>query len=303
MSIMSDGTAAPESGEQQTQQTQQTPPQSGEQQTQQTQQTPPQGGEQQTQQQTPPTGGEWLPEAYRNDPAFGKFKTIDDLCKSQKHLQGLLGKKTVARPDENSTEDEWTQWWRDNGVPDDGKEYELTSVKDMPADWFKDEIVAPYREAFKKAHVSAESAKLLWEARNEYLKNQAEEHVRRLAAQRESAAAAFRKEWGDKYAANMNKAAAAFGKLFPGVDIAKCRLCDDPDFIRGMLRAYDAVKDDTMPAADAPVASALSAVEERISAIMNNPAYHNAQNPDHARLVQEIVDLQRRKAELKSRVK
>ena len=55
--------------------------------------------------------------------------------------------------------------------------------------------------------------------------------------------------------------------------------------------------------AGATVASALSTVEERISGILNNPAYQNAQNPDHARLVAEMIELQRKKAQLKASVK
>ena len=286
MSILSDGAAAPETGEQ----TQQT----GEQQT----QTQTQTGEQQT-----PQGGEWLPEAYRNDPAFGKFKSLEDLCKSHKHLQGLLGKKTVARPDENSTEEEWAQWHRDNGVPDDGKDYELATVKELPQEWFADDVVQIYRNAFKRANIPAESAKKLWEIRNQYLQDQVAARSAQIQARNEAEAAKLRKEWGDDYAKNFNKAVAAFQKLFPSENIKESPLCNDPVFIRGMLRAFDAVKDDTMPSANAPVASAISNVEERISAILNSSGYQNAQNPDHARLVAEMVELQRRRAQLMASVK
>ena len=285
---------------------------------QQTPQTPPLGGtgegQQQTPPQTPPQGGAgegqpqtpepWLPEAYRNDPAFGKFKTLEDLCKSQKHLQSLVGKKTVARPDENSTEEEWAEWYRDNGVPDDPKEYDLAVDQGMPAAWNSDGILDIYRNAFKEAHISGDAAKILWKFRNENLKTQAAQQAAELKSRQEAQVAKFKQEWGDNYAANMNKAFAAFGKLFPGVDVNTCRLCDDPDFIRGMLRAYDAVKDDTMPnQGGATVASALSTVEDRISSILNNPAYQNAQNPDHARLVAEMIELQRKKAQLKASIK
>ena len=285
MSILSTGAAAAEGGEQQTQ----TPPP----------QTP-QGG---TGGDGQPQGSEWLPEAYRNDPAFGKFKTLDDLCKSQKHLQGLIGKKTLARPDENSTEEEWAQWWRDNGVPDDGKDYELATVKEMPQEWFADDVVKVYRDAFKQANIPAESAKKLWEIRNKYLQGQVAARAAQIRASNEAEAAKLRQEWGDDYAKNFNKAAAAFQKLFPGEDIEESPLCDYPVFIKGMLRAYDAVKDDTMPDANAPVASALSNVEDRISTILNSPGYQNAQNPDHARLVAEMVELQRKKAQLRASIK
>ena len=317
MSLLSTGAAAAEDGGDQTQQggtggdgqPQQTQTQTQTQQTQggageQTQQTQTQGSDQTTQTQTQQTqGGEWLPEEYRNDPAFGKFKTLGDLCKSQKHLQGLLGKKTVARPDENSTEEEWAQWWRDNGVPDDGKDYELSPVAEMPQEWFADDVVQVYRDAFKQANIPVESAKKLWEIRNKFLQDQVAARAAQIKARNEAEAAKLRQEWGDDYAKNFNKAAAAFQKLFPGVDISESPLCNDPVFIKGMLRAYDAVKDDTMPDATAPVASALSAVEERISTILNSPGYQNAQNPDHARLVQEMVELQRRKAQLKKSIK
>lgn len=300
MSIMSDGAAASETGEQQTQQTAQQTPPAVEQQQQTTQQTPPAAEQQQTTQQS---ATEWLPEAYRNDPAFGKFKTLDDLCKSQKHLQTLIGKKTVARPDANSTEAEWQEWYRDNGEPDDPGDYELGAVEGLPQEFFTKEMLAPYRAAFKKAHIPADSAKLLWQARNEYLKQEAAAREQRLAARNEAEAAKLRQEWGDDYAKNFNKAYAAFGKLFPGVDARSCALCNDPLFIRGMLRAYDAVKDDTMPEGTGQLASALSAIDDRISAIYADPAYRSAANPDHARLVAEMVDLQRRKGELKSRIK
>lgn len=289
MSVLSDG--------QQTE-TQQTETQTTEAQQTQTAQTT------QTTETQQQTAEPWLPEAYRNDPAFGKFKTLDDLCKSQKHLQSLVGKKTVARPDENSTEEEWSEWYRDNGVPDDPKEYDLAVDKEMPASWNSDGVLDIYRKAFKEAHIPGDAAKILWKFRNENLKNQAAQQAAELKSQQAAAVAQFKQEWGDNYAANMNKAFAAFGKLFPGVDVDQCRLCDDPDFIRGMLRAYDAVKDDTMPDhGGATVASALSTVEERISSILNNPGYQNAQNPDHARLVAEMIELQRKKAQLKSSIK
>ena len=242
----------------------------------------------------------FLPEEFRADPALAKFKTAADLCKSYKMLQGMIGRKTVARPDENSTPEEWAQWHHDNGVPDDPADYKLEDELDaeLPENLCNDAMKTQYREIFKAANLTDRQAEALWKLRNQYV--QKELAGRKAAAESARAAGedALRKEWGDDFQVNLNKAFAVFRKLCPGQNVQTHPLADHPEFVKILAAAFPAFADDTMVIRHGSTATAAAAVTERISAIQENPAYRNPAHPDHERLRREMIGLMEKKRAL-----
>ena len=70
-----------------------------------------------------PAAGFALPEEYAKDPMFANFKDLQALCKSYKATKELVGRKTIAGIDENSTPEQVTEFYEKLGAHADAAGY------------------------------------------------------------------------------------------------------------------------------------------------------------------------------------
>lgn len=70
---------------------------------------------------------EFIPEAYRNDPSFTKYKTQDEFFKGVQNLTKLVGQKQIVQglqlPGENASEEEVSNFYKALGRPEASDKY------------------------------------------------------------------------------------------------------------------------------------------------------------------------------------
>ena len=73
-----------------------------------------------------------LPDDLKSNPIFDKYDSSDDGLRALVNAQDLIGKKGLIQPDENSSKDEWDNFYKDLGRPESAEKYTLPEIEGMP---------------------------------------------------------------------------------------------------------------------------------------------------------------------------
>lgn len=235
-------------------------------------------------------GGErdWLPEAYRNDPTFAEYKTADDVYKTFKNQQSMIGADKVVLPKETGTPEQWNEYYKKVGRPDAPEGYGLgDEAKDVASlmhkhGLTKKQATALYEDYKGMATQSQEAAAAQYEAKKAEGMNQ------------------LKALWGDKFDEKLAAAQRALNNYLGGDQnklasvkkkLEATGLGNDPEIVEmfaniGMQSAEDVAKTsgalktpamDTKEGAMAEI-KRLNADSDFLSTIMdpNKPGYKEA---------------------------
>ncbi len=103
-----------------------------------------------------------LPEGYRDE---ASLKTVNDtkiLAKMFVDTKRMVGKNTIAIPDDSSPKDEWSEYYRHGGRPDTVEDYGLAVPEGFPAEFaervFPADRIAKWQQRFYDGGVSKKAA-------------------------------------------------------------------------------------------------------------------------------------------------
>ena len=241
-----------------------------------------------------PAAGFALPEEYAKDPMFANFKDLQALCKSYKATKELVGRKTIAGIDENSTPEQVTEFYEKLGAHADAAGYNNVNFSEAAPEIMRsDKIINQYREAFARCHVPEAMAKaLIAEAEKSIIAgNKAEAEAAQTRFQ--NAVAEMQRDWGKDYKVNLNKAQVVWQKLRPDWDIMTHPLGDNIDVIRLLADIYPLIADGTMITENNGPAAAAATIEQEKQSILDNPAYWQP-GPEQAKLRARMFELTER---------
>lgn len=255
---------------------------------------------QNTEQQT--VNNEWLPEEYRADKSFAKFKDINALAKSYKEMQSLIGKKTAGIPTEESSAEEWSSFYKQLGVPESADDYKFETDAELklPETLADETMQKQYRDIFKEANLTPQQAQILWNARNKYLAEEFATAQANYDKSVENVTNQLKKDWGDKFNSELNKSLQAFRYLYPDTDPADFPLVNNIDFVRTLNKIHSLIGDDKIITSKTP-GNTLAAVESEIAEILNNADYQNPMSLNHNSLMDRMLELQAQKLKMKGR--
>ena len=242
------------------------------------------------------SNNDWLPEEYREDKSFSKFEDVGSLAKSYKELQSLIGKKGGALPTEESTPEEWQNFYKLIGVPESAEEYKFETDGELKLpDYFSDESMTKlYQTAFKEANLTPKQAQKLWDIRNKWIADEiTANQAKTTAAENE-----LKKEWGDNFDSELNKAKQAFYTILPNVDPKNFSLSNNLDFIRVMNKVHSLIADDKIVTTNKTTDNK-AAIQARIDEILANPDYTNGMSQNNQSLIDEMVALQEKLLKMK----
>lgn len=156
------------------------------------------------------------------DPTIQKFMdeqgqlNTENLAKSYVNAQSMIGRDKIPLPKDDAPEEEWQQVFNRLGRPEDPKEYQLEDPDDLP-----DELHLPdsTKEGIKaKAHELGLLPKQVQGVYEFFMSQNAEmvqEHYQQVEQQIKDGEQALRKEWGNAYEAEVNKAKKAMQSFVP----------------------------------------------------------------------------------------
>jgi hypothetical protein len=103
-----------------------------------------------------------LPEGYRDEPSLKTVKDAKILAKMFVDTKRMVGKNTIAIPDENSPKDEWSEYYRHGGRPDSADDYGLAVPEGFPPELaeqvFPADRIAKWQQRFYEGGVSKKAA-------------------------------------------------------------------------------------------------------------------------------------------------
>ena len=248
------------------------------------------------------TNNEWLPEEYRADKSFAKFKDINGLAKSYKEMQSMLGKKGSAIPTAESSAEEWGNFYKQLGVPESAADYKFETDAELklPESLSDASMQKIYQDVFKEANLTPQQAQIIWNARNKYLADEIANQQAEYNKNVENVTNQLKKDWGDKFDAELNKALQSFRYLYPDTEPKDFPLVNNLDFVRTLNKIHSLIGDDKIIQTKTP-GNSLAAVEAEINDILNNADYHNGMSPNQHHLMERMLELQAQKNKLKGR--
>jgi len=149
-----------------------------------------------------------IDEGYRNDPSLSTYKDSNGMAKSLINAQKTVGADKVAIPGSWATEEDWSQVYSKLGRPETADKYDLSFDQgaEENGQWFK--------ETAHKIGLSQNQASQLLAAYGERANVETGAGEVDLESHRVTLEQDLRKDWGDKFDANMaqaNNVLAEFG--------------------------------------------------------------------------------------------
>ncbi len=239
---------------------------------------------------------EAISEEFRNDPNISKFTEIDALAKSYINATRMIGQDKVAVPNENSTDDQWSEIYNKLGRPESADKYKFEVKSDVVS--LDEGAIKQFAENAHQLGLNNRQAQGILE----FYKNSMEGSAQQSKVDTETAQAQaeqqLRQEWGKTFEENVKKAGSV-AKANLGVEILDLqlkdgmRLGDHPDIIRGFAKIADMMSEDKIVATESENVDQGRDLEQEISRIMNDRTgpYWNKGHPEHDKIVQQVYTL------------
>ena len=147
-----------------------------------------------------------LDASLRDNPSISKFGgDPNKLAQSYLALQSLMGQGRVAIPKDETDAEAWGMYDKAFGVPDKDDGYELTAPDGTDLSGFK--------KLMRENHISPKTAQKLLDAHLGDFQQLSDTIEQQRNAEKSAAEADLKKEWGLKYAENMQTANQTLKKL------------------------------------------------------------------------------------------
>lgn len=245
---------------------------------------------------TPSTWKDSISQEFREDPNISKFTEIDALAKSYINATRMIGQDKVAVPNQNSTDDQWSEVYDKLGRPESPDKYKLDVKSEVvPLD---DGTIKSFSENAHKLGLNNKQAQGILE----YYKNSMESSEQQARIDTETAQAnaeaELRKEWGRSFDENLKKAAgvakANMDEKILNMELKDgTRLGDHPSVIKGFANIANLMSEDKMIGTAEENSTSGRDYQSEISSIVNDRdgPYWNKAHPEHDKVVQQVFTL------------
>lgn len=180
-----------------------------------------------------------IPDDYKDRGWTEKVKSQDDVWKLLDNSQSLIGRRPAGIPSQDASDDDWEQFYKAMGRPDEAK-YEFTTPEGLPEDFdvspFKDQA----SEILHKAGLTPKQADKVF---NEYLKlelegvgKQQEQSAEQQAALDKQYEELTKEHFGDDAEKYENLIKEDFSKHVPqSLKETFAKLTDHPDVLTALM--------------------------------------------------------------------
>jgi hypothetical protein len=241
------------------------------------------------------SGIEGLDSEYSGDTSLKAIQDIPSLVKSYVHAQRKMGADKTVIPNQNSTNEEWMQFYGKLGLPTEFDKYDIQMGEESIV---KEDFFNAFKQEAYDNKMLPDQAQKMFDFFSNRTKNAVDEQQ---ASQQEESANrlnGLKEEWGDAFDQNVFKAKAAVNE-FGGEDLKaylnESGLGNDPNLIKAFAKIGDSfLKEDNFSEAGKPAyAMSPSEAMEKANGIMGdlNGPYYNSMHPDHRRIVDEVSKL------------
>ena len=181
----------------------------------------------------PPAWTAQLEKDLQGDAGITKFKSISELGKSYKELEGKLG-KAIVPPGPDATDEDIRAFLQKIGAPDSPDKYTLDTSK-LPKELASAELEKSFRAWAHDLGLSNKQASTLFDKYNATAMEAFRQREQLIAVKADQTRELLQAEWGANYKANMAHMERAFTK-FGTPEVAKLitasGLGNDPNVVK-----------------------------------------------------------------------
>jgi len=246
-------------------------------------------------------------EALHKDETLPRFKNLDDLAQSYVHVRKQVPMDKVALPTETSPPEIWDDFFRAKGRPDTPDEYVIEKPKDLPDEFWDDELTKEAKSFFHKLGFNKKEVNALMEFDNKRMLAGIKAMADMENREKSEAETVLRKKWGVDYDAKLHLANRMIQENVKS-DEQKQKLLEkignDPitaEFladIAGKFKEHGVITD-----IEPAPSETMSDIDRKISEFKQNPAYMQRNHPDHKYVMDELSKLYKQKTELQKTAK
>jgi hypothetical protein len=156
----------------------------------------------------------------QSEPTIKSVPDVPTLAKNYLNAEKLIGAKRLAIPSASSTAAQWGEVWQALGRPESHDKYSAATVKPVDGLNIDNAALDEARKTFHTLGLNDSQAKGILDFYIGGLNKNHTTLVSQMDADRATATEALRKDWGDKYDANMEISKNAL-RHFGGEDVFK----------------------------------------------------------------------------------
>tara|TARA_R110000737_G_scaffold3749_2_gene12548 strand:+ start:400 stop:1269 length:870 start_codon:yes stop_codon:yes gene_type:complete len=237
-----------------------------------------------------------ISEQFRNDPSIEKFTEIDALAKSYINATKMIGQDKLVIPNNNSTDDQWSEVYSKLGRPESADKYTLDAKSETVS--MEDGAIKSFAEQSHKLGLNNKQAQGILEFYKNNMEGTAQQTKIDTETSQVQAEQQLRQEWGRDFDGKVKQAGAlAKANINPEVLDMQLqngmRLGDHPEIIKGFAKMAAMMSEDKILGTESENVDTSKDIESEIATISNdkNGPYWNRQHPDHDKMVQKVYTL------------
>ena len=235
-----------------------------------------------------------IPESFKEDKSLNNFNNMEDLLKSYKHAQSLVGADKIPVPNKHATEEDWNEVFKRLGAPEKPEDYKY-DFKDQEMD---SQQVSEFNKTAHKLGLLPKQAEGLIKYYNELNGNIAENQEDQAAKSQLVTETELKKEFGPQFSKRLDQAKKlavnSLGSDFLENTYLKdgSRLGDNLSVIKAFSQLADKLSEDEIIKGDGSEYMTAKDLEKEINELtQEGSAYWSKTHPNHNKAVQEVLKL------------
>ena len=237
-----------------------------------------------------------ISEEYRVDPNIEKFTEIDALAKSYINATKMIGQDKIVIPNNNSTDDQWSEVYSKLGRPESADKYAFDINSEVVN--LDESAINSFAEQSHKLGLNNKQAQGILDFYKNNMEGTAQQSVIDTETAQAQAEQQLRQEWGRDFDGKVKQAGAlAKANINPEVLDMQLqdgtRIGDHPEIIKGFAKIAGMMSEDKILGTESENVDTVKDIESEISALSNdkNGPYWNRNHPDHDKVVQQVYTL------------
>ena len=235
-----------------------------------------------------------IPESFKEDKSLNNFNNMEDLLKSYKHAQSLVGADKIPVPNKHATEEDWNEVFKRLGAPEKPEDYKY-DFKDQEMD---SQQVSEFNKTAHKLGLLPKQAEGLIKYYNEMNGNKAASEEDAAAQGQLATETELKKEFGPQFAKRLDQAKKlavnSLGSDFLENTFLKdgSRLGDNLSVIKAFSQLADKLSEDEIIKGDGSEYMTAKDLEKEINELtQEGSAYWSKTHPNHKKSVDEVLKL------------
>ena len=235
-----------------------------------------------------------IPDNFKEDKSLNNFNNMEDLLKSYKHAQSLVGADKIPVPNKHATEEDWNEVFKRLGAPEKPEDYKY-DFKDQEMD---SQQVSEFNKTAHKLGLLPKQAEGLIKYYNEMNGNKAASEEDAAAQGQLATETELKKEFGPQFAKRLDQAKKlavnSLGSDFLENTFLKdgSRLGDNLNVIKAFSQLANKLSEDEIIKGDGSEYMTAKDLEKEINELtQEGSAYWSKTHPNHKKSVDEVLKL------------